>query len=145
MTRVLLTGAAGVVGSALAKCFFDAGTSLVPVDRPGNQLPGIIGCDLGDATGVRKLIGEQRPDAILHLAGNKDVFALEKAPVLARHANVDTTKNLRDAVEGKDCFFVYLSTDYVFEGTAGPYSETAPAATTTEYRKKNLKAKRFPG
>ena len=140
MTRVLLTGAAGVVGSALARCFSEAGTPLILVDRPEKGLSGIIGCDLGDAAAVSRLITEQRPDVILHLAGNKDVFALEKAPALARLANVDTTRNLRDAVEGTDCFFVYLSTDYVFEGTVGPYSETALAAPTTEYGRSKLEA-----
>lgn len=140
MTRVLLTGAAGVVGSALARCFSAAGAPLVLVDRLGKTPAGIIGCDLGDAAAVARLISEQRPEVILHLAGNKDVFALEKAPALARHANVDTTRNLRDAAEGTGCHFIYLSTDYVFEGIAGPYSETAPAVPTTEYGRTKLAA-----
>ncbi|MBI5800804.1 MAG: SDR family oxidoreductase [Verrucomicrobia bacterium] len=140
MTRVLLTGAAGVVGSALARCFSDPAMPLIRVDRPGREANGTIGCDLADPAAVARLIAEQRPDAVLHLAGNKDVFALEKAPALARQANVDTTRNLVDAIAGRDCFFVYLSTDYVFEGTAGPYSETSPAAPRTEYGKSKLAA-----
>ena len=140
MRRVLLTGAGGVVGSALARFFSDSDTRLILVNRPGKELAGTIGCDLGNASAVSKLVVEQRPDVILHLAGSKDVFALEKDPTRARRANVDTTRNLRDATEGKDCFFVYLSTDYVFEGVLGLHCETALAAPTTEYGKSKLEA-----
>ena len=143
MTRLLLTGAGGVVGSALARRFVAAGTTLIQVDRIGGRRAGMVGCDLTDADAVKALVHEWRPDTVLHVAGHKDVFALEKDPMLARRANVETTKNLRDALEGSNCFFVYLSTDYVFEGKAGLHREDSPTEPTTEYGKSKLEGERL--
>ena len=77
---------------------------------------------------------------MVHLAGNKDVFALEKSPETARRANVDTTRHLVEALQGSDALIVFISSDYVFEGNDGPYSETSPTRPQTEYGKSKLAA-----
>jgi dTDP-4-dehydrorhamnose reductase len=144
MTRVLVTGAAGVVGSALVPRLVRHHLDCVLVDRDfpagkaGNGRE--VRCDLLSPDAVARLIDEVNPDVVLHLAGNKDVFALEVSPELAQRANVETTANLLHALDGRETFFVFVSTDYVFEGTAGPYRETSPTHPTTAYGRSKLAA-----
>jgi dTDP-4-dehydrorhamnose reductase len=131
MTRLLITGAAGVVGSAVSHHFRRAYPACALADRES--------CDLESPAAVKRLVDAAEPEIVLHLAGNKDVFALEKDPQMAWRANVVTTQNLIGALKG-DAFVVYVSTDYVFEGTAGPYDEASPTHPNTAYGKSKLAA-----
>ena len=144
MTRLLITGAAGVVGSVLAPRFRDAYPGCILVERESRgAVPGVqpsTRCDLESPASVVRLIEEATPDVVVHLAGNKDVFALEKNPELATRANVNTTRHIVDALRGGTTFVVFVSSDYVFEGTGGPYRETSPTRPTTEYGKSKLAA-----
>ena len=137
MTRLLVTGAAGVVGSALSSRFEDLYPGCVFSGRDaraaGPGRPPVAGCDLGSRAAVDRLIEEANPDVLVHLAGNKDVFALEKSPELARRANVDTTRRIVEALGGANTLVVFISSDYVFEGTTGPYWESSPTRPTTVY------------
>jgi dTDP-4-dehydrorhamnose reductase len=143
MTRLLVTGAAGVVGTALSAHLRHADPACVLVARrfsaphPGQPL---VHCDLESPSAVEGLIDRIEPEIVLHLAGNKDVFALEAAPELAWRANVETTKNLLGALKGSNALVIYISTDYVFEGTAGPYREASPTRPTTAYGRSKLAA-----
>jgi dTDP-4-dehydrorhamnose reductase len=139
--RVLLTGAAGVVGSALSAKLAAAFRDCIFVDRirqPGQDA--IRVCDLESRPAVSALMEDATPDVVVHLAGNKDVFALERSPEQATRANLDTTRNLADALKGSDARLVFVSTDYVFEGVDGPYHESSPTRPRTEYGKSKLAA-----
>jgi dTDP-4-dehydrorhamnose reductase len=136
--RVLMTGAAGVVGRALAPYFARWYPGCVLTDRVGPAA-----CDLESPADIARFIEDTGPNVVIHLAGNKDVFALEKEPRLAWKCNVDTTANLLEALRGRRAFMAYISTDYVFAGVAGPYRETSPAAPTTAYGKSKLAAEQM--
>jgi len=143
--RVVLTGAAGVIGSVLSKWFTRDYPDCVLVDRrPGSvqtpELARLTLCDLESRESVRALIDSVEPDVVVHLAGNKDVFALEKSPETARRANVDTTRHLAEALQGSQALVVFISSDYVFEGNDGPYSEKSPTHPRTEYGRSKLAA-----
>jgi dTDP-4-dehydrorhamnose reductase len=144
MTRLLVTGAAGVVGSALAPRFREAYPGCVLVERRSRRedagVPSSTQCDLESPAAVARLVEEANPDVVVHLAGNKDVFALEKSPELAARANVGTTKHIAEALRGGKTLVVFISSDYVFEGTGGPYRETSPTRPTTAYGKSKLAA-----
>lgn len=146
-SRLLITGAGGVVGSSLATFFASDNSGCVLVDRdfsnePENAAPSVVRCDLESPAAVHRLVEQTEPEVVIHLAGNKDVFALESDPELARRANLDTTKNLVQALAGAKAFVIYLSTDYVFEGTKGPYGEASPTEPSTVYGRSKLAAER---
>ncbi len=143
--RILVTGAAGVIGSALSRWFTRDYPGCILLDcRPrGVPTPDPVPltvCDLESRDSVRALIDRVEPDVVVHLAGNKDVFALEKSPETARRANVDTTRNLAEALQGSEALVVFISSDYVFQGTDGPYSESSPTRPQTEYGRSKLAA-----
>lgn len=139
MPRLLITGAGGVIGRVLSPFFGGRYPDCVLTDRAGAA----VGCDLESPTDVRELIRGSAPDIVIHLAGNKDVFALEASPALAFRCNAATTTNIVEALRGRRAFVVFLSTDYVFSGDEGPYRETSPTIPTTEYGKSKLAAEQI--
>ena len=90
-------------------------------------------CDLGDARRAAEVIGAIRPDAVIHTQALSDVDRCEREPEAARAQNVDATAHLIRALKRaggtsgrgrRQALVVYVSTDYVFDGTKGaPYIE----------------------
>jgi dTDP-4-dehydrorhamnose reductase len=133
---ILLTGAAGYVGTLLRKSL-GRRHELLCVDRRPVPGPGAAVCDLADGDAVRRFARDIRPDAVIHAAGIKDIAYCEKHPDEARRINCDTTKNVAAAF-GDRSRVIYISTDYVFRGDRGNYSETDAPDPLTVYGKSKL-------
>ncbi len=129
---LLLTGADGYVGRRLAR-YLGGRFEVAAIGRSGR---GGVACDLLDRRAVDALSRRLQPRWIIHAAGNKNVAACERAPRLAYDANVATTLNVLNAWPGVPV--LYLSTDYVFDGTRGRYPESAGVAPVTAYGRSKL-------
>lgn len=130
--RLLLTGADGYVGQRL-RDRLRPHVEVIGVSRSGQA---DVACDLADARAVAELAGSLTPRWIVHAAGNKNISVCERDPSVALGANVDTTMNLvRVWPEAK---MLYVSTDYVFCGTRGRYTESSPVAPGTVYGRSKL-------
>lgn len=68
-------------------------------------------------------VREQRPDVVFYPAGFTWVDGCERNPARARAANRDEPLAIARAAADTGARFVYFSTDYLFDGQAGPYSE----------------------
>jgi dTDP-4-dehydrorhamnose reductase len=79
--------------------------------------------DLTHRQDVRKVIDEFEPDVIVHTAAVTDVDLCEKERALAWQVNVGCVENLAYAAKLVGAKLIHLSTDYVFDGKDGPYSE----------------------
>ena len=126
--KVLVTGVAGQLGhdvmNELAKRGHEGmGSDLAPAyqgvaDGSAVTTMPYVSLDITDKEKVAKVIAEVKPDAIIHCAAWTAVDAAEdtenKEKVYA--INVTGTENLVKAAEYLDCKFLYLSTDYVFDG-----------------------------
>lgn len=109
--KILVTGASGQLGASLLELI--RGHQVVGVKRPE--------VDVRDEAAVRKAVDAFRPDAIIHAAALTKVDYCEDHPDEARDTNVRGTENVvRAAGRAR---VVYLSTEYVFDGKNGPYSE----------------------
>ena len=115
--RALITGASGLLGSALLpqlEDYFD----LFPLGHRGPP-QGSRGAvvDLADASAVAALVREVRPGVVLHLAALADVDACEREPDRAHAANVGFTRNVAAAAAALDPvpYVVYVSTDHVYD------------------------------
>ena len=121
--RILLVGASGLVGShvweeARARQHEVTGT------YRHFAVPGLTPLDLGDVAATEKILAEVKPDWVIHAAGWTWVDGCEKEPARARRENCEQPVQLATLCEKSGCRFAYFSTTYIFDGTAGPYSET---------------------
>jgi len=73
--------------------------------------------DITELGAVRALVGDARPDLVLHAAAFTDVDGAESRPDEARRVNATGTWHMAMAARDVSAGFVYISTDYVFDGT----------------------------
>lgn len=125
--KIVVTGARGLVGSRVARLLARRGHGVVAVSRnvsPGEE-DGVRyeACDLTDPRAAASLLERVRPEVVVHAAGLTDVDACERMPELAYACNVEATANLVRACRLAGAHLVHTSTDYVFDGRSGPYTE----------------------
>jgi len=122
--RVFVTGYQGRLG----KCLVDK-LAYTPLK-----------CDVTDIASVKVAIREnnlyEENDTIVHCAAVTDVDGCEGALYdQALKVNAKGVRNVRDAFKGQ---IIYISTDYVFDGMDGPYSEDAHPNPICQYGKTKL-------
>lgn len=139
--RIAITGASGLLGRAIiasASPRHDIIAGIHSSDLldagPIEQCP----LDLTDPQSIRRFVEESRPDCLIHSAAITDVDLCEREPKRAQVLNADATRLIVDAVRHLPTRVVYISTDYVFDGTAGPYSETGATNPINVYGKTKL-------
>jgi dTDP-4-dehydrorhamnose reductase len=133
--RILVTGAAGMLGHAL-----------VPVLEKDHEVVGLTrrDCDLGDESAVQKIFQVQKPDMVVHLAAYTDVDGCELDPDKARAGNELATLHVAKATKSVGATLLYTSTDYVFDGRASsPYPEDAQTNPLSVYGKTKLMGERY--
>ena len=81
--------------------------------------------DITNAQQVSEVIGKILPDAIIHTAAMTNVDQCESEKDLCWTMNVKALEYLTEACEKHSIFLCHLSTDFVFDGETGPYSEKA--------------------
>jgi dTDP-4-dehydrorhamnose reductase len=124
--RIYLTGASGFVGSNLAHVFArEHGAEVV---APGHEH-----VDLTDEMVVRRSVLATRPNAIVHAAIWNDPAALHTNRRRAWNEYVGATRNVVAAANAVDAHVVLLSTDWVFDGTQAPATESEPPNPINTY------------
>ena len=103
----------------------------------GNSLPA---CDVTDWQQVQDAVSTFGPDVIINLAALTDVDRNEREPELAKMVNTTGVEHLLAACEKSGARLVQLSTDYVFDGQAGPYLEEDTPAPLNVYGQSKLEA-----
>ena len=83
------------------------------------------------------------PDVIIHCGALTHVDYCETHEEESFQKNVTATANLLDIARRHHIKFVFLSTDYVFDGRHGPYRENAPVNPLSVYGKHKLAAERL--
>jgi dTDP-4-dehydrorhamnose reductase len=124
--RVFVTGAGGFVGSNLVHVFAERhGAEVV---APPHDI-----VDLTDRPLVRRCVAATRPDAIVHAAIWNDPTMLASDRRRAWKEYVGATRSVVDAANDVDARVVLISTDWVFDGTQGPATETEPPSPVNAY------------
>ena len=122
--KFLVTGSAGLVGSQVVKdltkqnhtvysCYHD--------EKPSHGTS--IQLDITDQDKIIQILQEIKPDRIIHLAAMTDVDQCETQQELAILLNAKSTEILAKQAAKQNAFFVYVSTDYVFDGIKGMKKE----------------------
>ena len=127
--RLLVTGAAGMLGRDVTAAAVRAGHDVTPLPRRA--------LDIRDAAAVRAAIAGARPDAIVNCAAWTDVDGAEAAEEAATAVNGAGAGNVAAAAGG--AFVVYVSSDYVFDGAATePYVESSATGPLGAYGRSKL-------
>nr|MBC7244773.1 dTDP-4-dehydrorhamnose reductase [Chloroflexota bacterium] len=112
--RIVITGSAGQLGQALQHVLH--GEDLFLLDLPEY--------DITNYAQVRRAITSFRPQVVIHAAAFTDVDGCELNPETAYRVNALGTQNVALSCQSCDAAMVYISTDYVFDGTKSePYWE----------------------
>ncbi len=108
--KVLVTGAKGQLGYDVVNELAKRGHEAVGVD--------IKDMDITDRQSVEKVIGKEKPNAVIHCAAWTAVDLAEDDDKIAlvRAVNTDGTRNIAEVCKKLNCKMMYISTDYVFDG-----------------------------
>lgn len=139
--RTLVIGASGQVGAALAARLTARGHTVVPTHHRVAQ-PGTRALDLTDTIATERLIAEAEPDWVLCPAGLTHVDYCEDYPEMAMAVNRDAPAAAAQAAAKRRAGFVFFSTEYVFDGAAGPYAEDDPINPLSVYGLSKLQGER---
>ena len=122
--KFLVTGSAGLIGSQVVKdlvkqnhtvysCYHD--------EKPFHGTPLLL--DLTNQDKIIQTLQETKPDRIIHLAAMTNVDLCETEKDLATLLNIKATETIAKQAARHQIFFVYVSTDYVFDGRVGMKKE----------------------
>ncbi len=139
MTRLLITGASGLLGANLALEAADA-CEVVAVShrQPLAANFATVQADLTSPNTASRLIETHHPDWVVNCAALTDVDHCEAEPVLARTLNVEAPRQLALAAARAGAHMVHISTDAVFDGARGGYREDDPARPINAYGRTKL-------
>jgi dTDP-4-dehydrorhamnose reductase len=140
MTRVLVTGASGLLGANLVLEWLEdhevIGVShssrLVHPRLEARQL------DLAEPGTASRLFREVRPRVVVHCAAATDVEACERDPAQAHRLNVEMAQAVARAAAEVGARLLHISTDGVFDGEGGPYTEDDEASPVNVYGRSKL-------
>jgi len=130
--RIVVTGAAGQLGSYLIQALAGSGATPIGFGRQAGQAVDAV-VDIADAQALERAIDQARPDAIIHAAAMTDVDGCEKDAHLADRINHLGARNVAHAAVRSDAYLIAVSTDFVFSGAAPPYAEDAPPDPISVY------------
>jgi dTDP-4-dehydrorhamnose reductase len=123
--RVLVTGGTGLLGYWVARTFMERGFSVYATYHekiPPKLEVNWVKLDLEDLESITKIVEEVKPSIIIHTAAYTDVDGCEINKEKAYKVNYLATAALAKVSKDVD-LFVYISTDYVFDGSKGMYKE----------------------
>ena len=131
--RAVVIGGSGQIGGWLLRVLAERGHQRgrnvcdCGVSRPGQARRGRAGGGRGAGSPSRG------PQVVFYPAGFTWVDGCERDTARAYAANLEEPLNLARAAAAVNAKFVYFSTDYVFDGVDGPYSESSPANPLSVY------------
>lgn len=125
--KVLITGANGLLGQKLVQAFHEEyeilgiGRRAKPVLTLSNYH--YRSCDITRRKQLHDLVFEFKPDVIINAAAYTNVDGCEEDKENCWRINVIGVENLAHTARGVEAFLVHISTDYIFDGKSGNYSE----------------------
>ncbi|MEP6508551.1 MAG: SDR family oxidoreductase [Gemmatimonadales bacterium] len=142
---LLVTGAAGFLGTSVLRAAAVDGREVVATVRsgvPSVATAGLVNADLTDRARVREMIASVRPTWVLNCAALANLEECESDPSKARAANVTAPANLAAACNEFGARLAHISTDSVFDGTRGHYSEDDVPSPLNVYARSKLDGER---
>lgn len=148
--KILITGSNGLLGQHLIKSLLASATheiiatgrgeSRLPFERSGHFQYYTV--ELTDGVAVNEFVLSHKPGLIIHAAAMTQPDPCEQNQVECWNNNVTATRFLVSAAESIGAKFIYISTDFVFDGMGGPYEETDTPNPVNYYGSSKLAAEK---
>lgn len=136
MTRLLITGATGLLGARACLLAAQAGHPVLGVARNAcAEMPGVelVSADLSSQGAADEIAKDFRPDWIIHCAALPDIDRCEREPEEAHLQNVGMTEWVAQAADRSGARLAFISTDVVFDGGKGDWREEDRPAPLNVY------------
>ena len=127
--KILITGANGLLGQTIVKQLLEKNYNVIATGRGNDRIDvsteGYLykELEITDGPAIEQFIREQRPQIIVHAAAMTQVDECESNKQDCYNINVTATRFIIDAAKTVGSRFIFVSTDFVFDGISGPYSE----------------------
>ena len=132
LMKILVIGGSGLIGSHVLRAAGAAGHAATGTYREFPQ-PGLVALEGADMAAATALLNRETPDAVVHAAGWTWVDGCEDNPNRAFAENAAQPAQLAALCHARNIRFAWFSSSYIFDGHAGPYTETAPANPINVY------------
>lgn len=147
--KILITGSNGLLGQKLVDLLRnDNRYELIATSRGANRIPdsedvNYISLDITDQSYVDEVIDDVQPDYIIHTAAMTNVDECELNQEECWELNVTAVEYISEAAKRNSSFLIHLSTDFIFDGDAGPYKETDEPNPISYYGESKLAAEKY--
>lgn len=145
--KVLITGANGFLGHYLCGQLLDKGYPVVATGKGDCRLPYLCHplfhstkMDFTDIAAVNEVMEAKKPDIIVHAGAISKPDECELNKAFADKVNVEGTRNLLEAAGRQQAHFIFISTDFIFDGREGMYKEEDTGDPVNYYGHTKLKA-----
>jgi len=141
--KVLITGSNGLLGQKLVKYCQNNGVDFLATSSGDNRNPELNSrkyrtLDITDPNSVVELVNYSKPTHIINTAAITNVDACEDDFELCQDVNVEAVQSLFDTCKSNNIHFQHLSTDFVFDGVKGNYSENDEVNPLSVYAKSKV-------
>lgn len=151
MKKLLVTGSNGLLGQKITDLQLKGGDlqfNYIASSRGANRYPEKSGytyldLDIGNHDAIKNAIEQYMPDVIINTAAMPNVDACERDPEASYKVNVEAVTKLIQLCEQHGIHFIHLSTDFVFDGAEGPYTEEDLPNPLNVYGRHKLEAERL--
>jgi dTDP-4-dehydrorhamnose reductase len=147
--KILITGSNGLLGQKLVYALKSRnGFEVIATAKGPNRINDQQGyiytaLDITDRKAVLKTIADYQPDCIINTAAMTNVDACENDKEGCKKLNVDAVSYLVEAAEKNNVHLIHLSTDFVFDGNNGPYSEEDEPSPESYYAWSKLESEKI--
>lgn len=139
MKTILITGSNGLLGQKLVELLLQQPTiKVIATARGENRLPFKEGydyysMDITNREEVTSVVEKTLPNAIIHGAAMTNVDQCESEKEACWAQNVTAVQYITEVCRKHDIFLCHVSTDFIFDGAAGPYTEEGEANPLSFY------------
>jgi dTDP-4-dehydrorhamnose reductase len=139
--KALVIGASGLVGEALTRTYPFQEVCIGTSNR--QQLAGSISLNIEAPQQVTETLQDFQPEVVILCAANPNVDYCEREPEKTRATNVNGVESVAEACANLNAKLIFFSSDYVFDGTSGPYAESDSPNPICVYGKQKLEAEQI--
>jgi len=142
--RVLVIGSNGLLGQKVSELLVRGSAYEIVLasieKKPVRQLLSseYIQLDITSKKEVKRVVAEYRPDVLINCAAMTNVDECEKERELAWKINVEGVEHIVEASRTTEAKVIHVSSDYIFDGKAGPYDEESRPNPVNYYGKSKL-------